>query len=170
MRVDLGNFVVRSFKNSDATSLAKHANNREIWINLRDRFPHPYRRSDAFDWIELVRSLSPESNFAIAVDDQVVGGLGILQQGDVHAHSAEFGYWLGQDYWGQGIMTRAVNEMTNYFFENFDIVRLYASVYDWNPASARVLEKCQWELEGRLKKSVFKDGKFCDQLIYAKLK
>ena len=169
MRIDLGSFVIRSFKSSDAPSIAKHANNREIWINLRDRFPHPYTREDARDWVHLATSMTPESNFAIAVEDQVVGGIGILQQNDVHAHSAEFGYWLGQEYWGKGIMTRAVAEMSNYFFANFDLVRLYATVYEWNPASARVLEKCGWELEGRLKKSVFKDKKFCDQLIYAKL-
>jgi len=115
-------------------------------------------------------SLSPETNFAIAVDGAVVGGIGIMQQSDVHAQSAEFGYWLGQNYWGRGIMTKAVNEMTGYFFSHFDLVRLYATVYDWNPASARVLEKCGWEFEGRLKMSIFKDGKYCDQLIYAKLR
>ncbi|MBS1996190.1 MAG: GNAT family N-acetyltransferase [Cyanobacteria bacterium SZAS LIN-2] len=169
MRLDFGDFIIRSFEKTDATSIAKQANDKEVWINLRDRFPHPYRHQDAVEWIALAASLSPESNFAIAVDGEAVGGIGILQQSDVHAHSAEFGYWLGKNFWGKGIMTRAVGAMTTYYFENFDLVRLYAAVYDWNPGSARVLEKCGWELEGRLKKSVFKDGKYCDQLIYAKL-
>jgi len=170
MRIDLGNFVVRSFKKDDAASLARNANDKEVWINLRDRFPHPYTLSDAKNWIDLASSLDPESNFAIAVNGEVVGGIGILQQNDVHQHSAEFGYWLGQKYWGQGIMTKAVKEMTSYYFSHFDIVRLYATVYSWNAASAKVLEKCGWEMEGRLKMSVFKNGKYCDQLIYAKVR
>jgi RimJ/RimL family protein N-acetyltransferase len=170
MRIDLGNFVIRSFQSTDAASIAKHANDRAVWINLRDRFPHPYTRDDAEQWVEIAMSLCPETNFAIAVDGNVVGGIGIMQQSDVHAKSAEFGYWLGKAYWGQGIMTKAVNEMTAYFFKNFDVVRLYAAVYDWNPASAKVLEKCGWEYEGRMKMAIFKDGKYCDQLIYAKLK
>jgi ribosomal-protein-alanine N-acetyltransferase len=170
MRIDLGNFVIRSFKSGDAASIAKNANDRAVWINLRDRFPHPYTLQDAEEWVELAMSLNPESNFAIAVDGLVVGGIGIMQQSDVHARSAEFGYWLGQKHWGQGIMTKAVKEMTGYFFSHFDVVRLYATVYDWNPASAKVLEKCGWQFEGRLKMSIFKDGKFCDQLIYAKLR
>ena len=170
MRINLGNCVIRSFKNSDAASIAKNANDREVWINLRNRFPHPYTRQHAEEWVELAMSLSPETNFAIVVDGEVAGGIGIMQQSDVHAKSAEFGYWLGRNYWGRGIMTEVVREMSEYYLSNFDIVRLYAAVFDWNKASARVLEKCGWEYEGRMKMSIFKDGKYCDQLIYARLK
>ena len=167
---DIGNCVVRSYARGDEKSLVKNANNKKIWINMRDRFPYPYGLPQAEDWIRLVTSLDPECNFAIAIDDEVVGGVGIMLQGDVHAQTAEFGYWLGEEHWGKGIMSSVVRQMSDYFFAHFDLVRLYATVFAWNPASAKVLEKCGWVFEGRSRKSVFKDGKYCDQLLYAKIK
>jgi [ribosomal protein S5]-alanine N-acetyltransferase len=167
MRTDLGNCVIRSFEIGDAPSIARNANNKKVWINLRDRFPNPYTLRDAEEWVDLARSLDPESNFAIAVDGQVVGGVGVLQQTDVHACSAEFGYWLGETYWGRGIMTTVVKHMAPWYLKHFDLIRLYATVFAWNPASAKVLEKNGWDFEGRLKNSVYKDGKLCDQLVYA---
>lgn len=73
---------------------------------------------------------------------------------DVHRKTAEVGYWLGEPFWGQGIATTTLGALTEYAFANFDLARLEAAVYEWNPASARVLEKCGCVLEGRLRKSV----------------
>jgi ribosomal-protein-alanine N-acetyltransferase len=168
---DVGNCVVRSYARGDEKSLVRHANNKKVWINMRDRFPYPYGMPEAEAWIQIATTTPhPECNFAIAIDDSVVGGVGIMPQSDVHAQTAEFGYWIGEEYWGKGIMSVVVCQMTDYFFSHFDLVRLYATVFAWNPASAKVLEKCGWELEGRSRKSVFKDGKYCDQLLYAKIK
>ena len=96
-----------------------------------------------------------------------VGGIGILLQEDVHRRSAEIGYWLGEDYWGRGIVTEAVRRVTDWAFENFDLCRIFAHVFAWNPASMRVLEKAGYEYEGRLRQSVTKDGQTIDQVIYA---
>jgi len=59
--------------------------------------------------------------------------------------------------------------VTDYAFANFDLCRLYAHVFDWNGASSRVLEKAGYEFEGRLRKSVTKEGQTIDQLMYAKI-
>ncbi|MDR3617138.1 MAG: GNAT family protein [Candidatus Obscuribacterales bacterium] len=168
---NIRNVVVRSYAVGDAESLVQHANNKKVWLNMRDRFPHPYELSDAEAWIKIATTnVEGECNLAIAIDDKVVGGVGITPQTDVHSKTAEFGYWLGEEHWGKGIMSTVVNQISEYFFENFDLVRLYATVFAWNPASAKVLEKCGWAFEGRSRKSVFKDGKYCDQLLFAKIK
>jgi RimJ/RimL family protein N-acetyltransferase len=88
----------------------------------------------------------------------------------VHRKSAEIGYWLGEPFWGRGIITKALAAMTKYAFSNFDLIRLYAYVFETNPASMRVLEKAGYKLEGRLRKSVIKDGQILDQMVYAMLK
>ena len=168
MKLVLKQCVVRSWEWSDRDSIVLHANNRKVWLNLRDRFPHPYTRKDAQTWLDIVVDSRPETNFAIAVNDEAVGGIGFSLQPDVGRRSAEIGYWLGEDYWSRGIASEALTVVTEYAFANFDLCRLYAHVFEWNPASMRVLEKAGYVLEGRLKKSVTKDNQTIDQLMYAK--
>ena len=167
MYVELTAASVRSWKWSDVEAIVRHANNRNVWINLRDRFPYPYTASDARRWLESVVGFQPETNFAIAVGDEAAGGIGFSIQYDVARRSAEIGYWLGEEVWGRGIATDALLAVTDYAFANFDLCRLYANVFAWNPASARVLEKAGYSFEGRLKRSVTKDGQTIDQLMYA---
>ena len=158
---------MRPWRDGDEESLARYANNRNIWINMRDSFPYPYSVEDAISWVQLQKDRDPVQGFAIAADNEAIGGIGIRLQEDVHRGSAEVGYWLGEPFWGKGIATRALRAMTGYAFENLDLVRLYATVFEWNPASARVLEKAGFTLEARLKKSVIKDGQVIDEFLYA---
>ncbi|HET7113901.1 MAG TPA: GNAT family protein [Pyrinomonadaceae bacterium] len=167
MEFRLKSCTVRSWEWRDRDAIVRHANNRDVWINLRDRFPHPYTNTDARNWLESVVGIAPETNFAIAVDDKAVGGIGYTIQHDVDHRSAEIGYWLGQEFWGRGIATEALIAVTDYAFANHDLCRLYAHVFAWNPASARVLEKAGYQFEGRLRKSVTKNGQTIDQLMYA---
>ena len=167
MELKLKTCTVRSWEWRDRDAIVRHANNRNVWINLRDRFPHPYTAADARRWLDVVVGQKPEANFAIAVAGEVVGGIGFTVQFDVARRSAEIGYWLGEAFWGRGIATEALIAVTDYAFSNYDVCRLYAHVFDWNGASARVLEKAGYAFEGRLQKSVTKDGQTIDQLMYA---
>ena len=88
----------------------------------------------------------------------------------MYRRSAEIGYWLGEPFWGRGIATAALRAVTDYAFAQHDLVRLHAAVYEWNPASARVLEKVGYVLEGRLRKSVTRDGQTIDGLLYARIR
>ncbi len=123
--------------------------------------------SDAHDWLDMVVDRQPETNFAIAVAGEAVGGIGFTLQPDVARRSAEVGYWLGESFWGRGIATEALKAVTDYAFTNYDLCRIFAHVFDWNRASTRVLEKAGYTFEGRLRKSVTKDGQTIDQLMYA---
>ena len=167
MEIELTSCTLRGWRWSDRDSLIRHANNRSVWINLRDRFPHPYTMADAQSWLDSVVAARPVSNFAIAVADEAVGGIGFSLQDDVGYRSAEIGYWLGEDFWGRGIATQALIAVSQYAFKSHDLCRLFAHVFEWNPGSVRVLEKAGYSFEGRLRKSVTKDGKTIDQLMYA---
>lgn len=170
MRIEIGRWQVRSFRLKDAEALARNANNRNVSRNLRDHFPHPYELADAREWIEFATTQSPETNFAIADENELIGGIGITLQSDVNRRSAEIGYWLGEPHWGQGIATAALQAMTDWAFAEFDLVRLYGEVFEWNPASGRVLEKAGYVLEGRLRKSIIKDAQIIDALLYANVR
>jgi RimJ/RimL family protein N-acetyltransferase len=165
--IKLPNCQVRSWETGDVDSIAEHANNREIWLNLRDRFPHPYLRSHAQAFIRQSRKTEPESNFAIAVGGKAVGGIGFHFQGDVERVSAEIGYWLGQPYWGRGITTEALVALTKYAITTHGLTRVFALPFAFNTASCRVLEKAGYVLEARLRRSAIKDGRVVDQMQYA---
>jgi len=167
MELKLNNSTLREWKEGDEQSLVLHANNRRIWRNLRDAFPHPYTLADAKHWIQIANPTTPSTNFAIVVDGAAVGGIGLLLKDDVFRRSAEIGYWLGEEFWGRGIVTEAVRAVTDYAFATFDLCRVYAGVFEWNAASMRVLEKAGYQFESRTRKSVTKDGQTIDELIYA---
>jgi RimJ/RimL family protein N-acetyltransferase len=167
MEISLSRSSLRPWKPGDEESLVRHANSRVIWRNLRDAFPHPYTLSDARRWIEMANPTQPITNFAIVVEGEAAGGIGLALKDDVFRRSAEIGYWLGEKYWGRGIVTEAVRAVTDYAFASFDLCRVFAGVFEWNPASTRVLEKAGYEFECRIKKSVTKDGETIDELIYA---
>jgi RimJ/RimL family protein N-acetyltransferase len=158
---------IRSWRAGDEPSLARHANSRNVWLNVRDRFPHPYTLEHAQGWVAMASAAEPETQFAIEVNGEAAGGIGLFLQQDVERYSAEIGYWLGEQYWGRGIATAAVRRFTEYAFETFGLCRIYASVFAWNEASARVLEKSGYELEGRLRQASVKDGRVVDGLLYA---
>lgn len=161
---------IRPWEASDIDALAKYANNRNIWLNLRDGFPYPYTRENAQTFLESVSRQNPVTFYAIATQEVAIGGIGITLNKDVHRLTAEMGYWLGEPYWGKGIMTETVTKLTDYVFEHFGLVRVYAEPYAYNESSCRVLEKAGYVLEGRLKSSVIKDGQITDQFLYARVK
>ena len=129
-------------------------------------FPHPYTVADARGWLsrQKNRDSVTDLNIALAIDHggEAIGGIGLHPQGDVARLSAEIGYWLGEPHWGRGIMTAAVKALSRYGFSELGLVRIYAAVFEWNPASMRVLEKAGFVQEGRLRRSVIKDGKVID--------
>jgi RimJ/RimL family protein N-acetyltransferase len=170
MRLPLGVCEVRSWRPADAASIVEHANNRKVWLNLRDRFPHPYTARDARAFLKSVLAARPETNFAIDVDGAAVGGIAYHVQSDVERVGAELGYWLGEKYWGRGIATAAVRAVTERALTTPGVWRVFALPFAENRASARVLEKAGFTLEGVLRSSAIKDGRVLDQRLYARIR
>lgn len=170
MQLKLRSCAIRQWVVQDAATIQRHANNRKIWINLRDIFPHPYTLEDARAFLGFVLKEEPTTTFAIATESEAIGCMGLRLGSDVHRQTAELGYWLGEAYWGRGIMSEAVQEFTRWAFEAFELQRIFAQPFENNAASARVLEKAGFVREGRLSANVLKDGKVLDSLIYARLR
>lgn len=161
---------LRRWQKGDELALVRYANNYHIWRNVRDAFPHPYTLEDARHWISMCESEKTPSVFAIEVDGEAVGCVGIVLQKDIFSKNAEIGYWLGEPFWGKGIITAAVSEVVEYAFRTFDIHRLYAGVMAHNPASMKVLEKAGFQLEAILKKSIYKENTFIDEHLYVRFR
>jgi [ribosomal protein S5]-alanine N-acetyltransferase len=163
---------LRAWRRSDIPSLIRYANNRKIWLNLRNIFPHPYTQAEAQSWIAVCESNqgSSTTNFAIEFQNEAIGGISYRLLDDVNCKTAVIGYWLGEPFWGRGIATEALKRTTDCAFQKPSLERLEATVFEWNPASARVLEKAGYLLEGRLRHSIFKDGRLADSLLYARIR
>ncbi len=159
--------LLRPFTHADAPSLAHHAGNRNVWLNLRDIFPHPYSRADAESFIARVADEAPRTTFAIDVGGEAVGSIGLILGTDIARRSAEIGYWLGEAFWGRGITSAAVSAVTTYAFRELELLRVFAVPFAHNAASARVLERADYQLEGTLRRSTVKSGEVLDQLLYA---
>jgi RimJ/RimL family protein N-acetyltransferase len=168
MVLEFNDYMIRDWLTEDAVSISRYADNRKIWINMRDVFPFPYKFSDAKAFLAKVMEAGPKTLFAIATSEEIIGGIGLDIQKDVHRYTAEMGYWLAEPFWGHGIMTNAVNRFTHFAFGTFELHRIFAVPYVYNKASIRVLEKAGFINEGRLRANAFKDGKIVDQFIYAK--
>lgn len=160
---------IRRPHGADARDMAAAANDPRIAANMRETFPSPYTFEDARVWIEFAGAFGWRG-LSIAREGRVIGGIGLKPGEDVHRFDAELGYWLGVDYWGVGYASEAVAAFCDQAFARTAFQRLHAVVFDGNPASDRVLEKCGFALEGLARRAIFKHGCFLNCRTYARLK
>ena len=169
MLLSADNVTLREFTADDKYRLAELANNPKISINLRDGFPNPYTVADAENFLEKYAGQESSLVLAIEYNGLYVGNIGLHKATDVYRKSAEIGYFLGEPYWNLGIMTKAVNLISDFGFKTMDIVRIHAGIFSFNPASMRVLEKCGFKREAIFEKAIIKEGKIYDEVRYAKI-
>lgn len=159
--------IVRNWKESDAEALAKYANNKKIEANLRDGFPFPYTSEDANKFISFVQAADPVTIFAIEVEGEAIGSIGYFPKDNIYKFNAEIGYWIGEPFWGRGIIPEVLRVMTEYIFETTRFTRIYAEVFGKNAASARALEKAGFKKEAIIRQNIFKNSVIDDTLIYS---
>lgn len=119
MELQLQSCVIRLWSLSDASAVQRYANDRSIWQNLRDAFPHPYTLEDAHGFLRRVTSEHPAATFAVALPSEAIGCIGVRMGSEVRCRTAELGYWLDEPFWGRGIMSEAVVALTRWAFGAF---------------------------------------------------
>ncbi|WP_339711851.1 GNAT family protein [uncultured Kriegella sp.] len=165
-----GKITLRGLEPADKNQLTQLANNKKIWENVSDRFPYPYTEEHAEAFIKLQSKDETEKVFAIEYEREFCGCVGLKFQKDVYHKSAEVGYWIGEPFWDRSIATRAVELLVRYAFEELKLNRVFASAFEYNVGSMRVLEKNGFQKEGIAQKAVFKNNNFWDEHRYALVK
>lgn len=163
-------FTLRGWKEMDIAALQLNADNPNVFAFLLNRFPYPYTTDDATWWVKQMLNQDPFLNFVLDIEGELAGCIGIELRADVYRKCALIGYWLGERYWGRGIMPEAVKLVIDYSFTNFDIHRLQAGIFGNNPRSMRVLEKAGFIKEGVLKNAIVKNGIVLDEHVYGLMK
>lgn len=161
------NIQLRPWTMSDLDRLVVIADNHNISKNMTDKFVNPYTTEQGKNFIEFATSSTPEKILAIIIEDQIIGVIGIHPQTDIYSKNAELGYWLAEEYWGKGIMTKAIIQMVNYGFKTWDLNRIFARPFGTNYGSQRALEKAGFLLEGKSLKTIYKNGMYIDELVYS---
>lgn len=175
MHLNVSNGIhLTDFRKSDRNNLVTYLSEREIYDNTL-RIPFPYTAALAEQWLERVQKQTQQVGHSLnwvirTQEEQLIGAVGLERQGPDAAHYAELGYWLAKPYWGRGIMTDVIKAVSRYTFETMGYEKLIAHVFSFNSASARVLEKSGFEIEGYLKKHRIKNGKFVDSKLYGLLR
>jgi RimJ/RimL family protein N-acetyltransferase len=168
MPIQGDNFLLRPYQLADKLALVKHANNKNISDNLRDRFPYPYTIEDAEWFINFVlENNNPVTNFVIEIHNEASGSVSFWLGEDVYRLNAEIGYWLGEEHWGKGIMTNVIKTIVKYIFEDFGIKRIYAMPFATSIGSVKTLEKAGFTKEATIHNGVIKNGKIMDYYIYS---
>ena len=99
MQLVLKKCTIRPWRPNDAESLVRHANNRKIWLAVRDAFPHPYTIQSTHEFICQATAEQPTTRFCIEINGSAMGGFRVHPGEDVHRHTATMGYWLGEEFW-----------------------------------------------------------------------
>ena len=166
-------WIIRKWRNQDAKNLANALNNKKIQANLRDGLPYPYTEQDAADFIQSMLEADPNKTFAFAIvneKDEAIGSIGAFRCENIHHLTAEMGYYIAEEYWGQGIGTKAIKQLTDHLFSDTDIIRIFAEPFSTNHASCHLLEKNGFQLEGTLRKNAIKNGVILDMQMYSLIK
>jgi RimJ/RimL family protein N-acetyltransferase len=136
-RIETPRLVLRAPIRGDVPDLVKLADNKAIAEKL-SRLPNPYTRADAIGFIEIIAQRPDERPYAITLDDQLIGVVGL------HFHEGELpelGYWLGEPHWGKGIMSEAVKGLVEAAFATHLFPRIKARALVSNDTSQNVLTK-----------------------------
>jgi RimJ/RimL family protein N-acetyltransferase len=160
--------TLRDYSETDLDRLVQLANNINVSRYLVYTFPYPYTQEDAVWWLQTGCRQHGAINKVIDYQGEFAGAIGITPGTGWKSHQAEIGYWIAEPYWGKGIATAALRDMTQTAFTVLGYKKLYAPVLAPNKASMRVLEKCGYRQEGFLKDEVYKDGGYFDVYHYAR--
>ena len=168
--IDVGDGTrLRPWRIDDLDALVRHADDERISRGTSDRFPFPYTRADGEAFLSGRVVGFDDPVFAIEIDGEACGGIGARPFAGERAVGAELGYWLGQAHWGRGVMTRVVSVFAPWAMDALGVLRLQATVLDFNLGSARVLEKNGFAEEGCLRRAVRKRGRLHDLRVFGRV-
>lgn len=170
--------LLRPFALTDAQRVAELANDEQVSQTLRS-FEYPYSINDARNWISELPGEWEQGKSAVfgvslpgneSRSEELVGAVGIVL--DPQSNRGELGYWIGRNYWGQGIATEACVSILDFAFGQLLLNKVVAECLAKNPASARVLEKVGMVQEGYLKDHFRKyaTDPYCDVRVFGLLR
>ena len=135
---------------------------------LSDRLPNPYTEADADWWLGMVSENEGKEGVwrSIWADGELVGSISVERKDEGGKTIGEIGYMILTLWWSQGIGTEAVSQICEIAFRELELQQIIGQVFPENVASARVLEKNGFLVEGMMAGAIMKQGKVMDLIAY----
>jgi ribosomal-protein-alanine N-acetyltransferase len=159
---------LRKFEERDEELLVSYLNDEMLTYFLSTRIPQPYTKDSARWWVNKGSTFGIVN--AITYNGILVGSISAIPGEFEKQRTAEIGFWIARPFWGKGIASSALQTFIRFVFENTNLIRLYASVFEGNLASAKVLSKCGFALEAVLEKAIYKNGVIFNELHFIKIR
>jgi [ribosomal protein S5]-alanine N-acetyltransferase len=159
-------------RETDKENLIRYLNDLTVFNNTL-MIPFPYTEESADFFVNLCRESEHKhgfvANFAIRerTTGELLGGCGRFLKENF---KDEIGYWLGEPFRNQGIMTAVIQALCTYLWTTTELVRIEAAVFSENEASAKTLEKAGFQREGLLRKYTLKNNEAKDCIIFSTLR
>jgi len=162
---------LREYHKDDIPTLWKFVNDVEIRKNLISGIPYPWRFEEEEKWYEEQSAKGDLYNFAIErkEDEKYIGGCGITKV-DWKNSVATVGIFLGKKYLSQGYGSDAMRVLVKFIFDQMNIHKVILHAFSFNKRAIRSYEKVGFKVEGNLRKQIFRDGKYHDEVIMGLLK
>lgn len=154
IKIDLDRILLRNVQIEDADNIFKFAGDYGVAEMMNGSIPHPYPKSMAIDWVKKHLNDSAESSaisWAIILkeNDAFIGSIQIRK---IDEKSVRLSYWLGEPFWGKGLMSEAIRGVVGYCFEKIGLEEIEAEHFKRNPASGKVLLKAGFSYLGSVSK------------------
>jgi len=150
-----GEVLLREVTEDDLPVFFEHQRDPEA--NQMASFPARDREAFLAHWTKILVDETVTAK-TILLDGRVAGNIVSFEQ----SGEKKVGYWIGRDYWGKGVASRALAAFLGYV----DVRPLYAHVAKHNRGSIRVLEKCGFRISGEDQVSSDAGGDAVEELIY----
>ena len=131
----------------------------------------PLSMAEEEQWFENLLKRENDRVFVIETEEgKPIGNMG-LHNIDWKNRKAVLGIFIGEkDYWGKGYGTDAIKTLLRFAFEELNLNRVELRVFEFNTRAIRCYEKCGFVTEGRLRQSLFRNGRYHDELVMAVLR
>ena len=161
---------LRAYKEEDIERAVQFINDEEVKKLLDSNTPFPMTKWQEEEWIKS-RKANTDFTYDFAIEDlktgKYIGGCSI-NECDVKNRTCTIGIMIGdKDYWGNGYGSDALKALNKFIFEEVNMNKIKLKVFSFNSRAIACYKKVGFQEEGILKKELYRNGKYHDEILMA---
>ncbi|MDY6012691.1 GNAT family protein [Clostridium sp.] len=162
--------LLRAYKEEDIEKILSFVNDFEVKKLLDSNTPFPISKWEEEVWIKKNRGID-SLTYDFAIEEistgNIIGGCSINSV-NVKNRNCTIGIMIGdKNYWGKGYGYDALSILIKFIFEECNIEKIKLSVFSLNPRAIACYKKLGFKEEGRLKREIYREGKYHDEILMA---
>ncbi len=164
---------LRAYKEEDIEKAVEFINDEEVKKLMDSTIPFPMTKWQEEDWVRS-RKANTDFTYDFAIEDlktgKYIGGCSI-NECDVKNRTCVVGIMIGdKEYWGKGYGSDALKVLIKFIFEEVNMNKVKLNVFAFNNRAIACYKKVGFKEEGILRKEIYRNGKYYDEIIMAMFK